>query len=147
VELCDGWITGRLPLATLDDRLRLLRRLEAESGRRQAVGYIPLLYLSGSRAEAEAALNVGDLVASSRDGMARYWVVPEHGFRTLDDLEGLLVYGTPDDCARQIAGLAERGVDHFVVDLRLQFARYEEITELIGREILPRFRRAAPAGS
>ncbi|MBI4279721.1 MAG: LLM class flavin-dependent oxidoreductase [Armatimonadetes bacterium] len=143
VELCDGWMTGRLPLATLGDRLRLLRRLEAESGRRLAVGYIPLLYLSRTREEAEAALNVCDLMVASRDGMAKYWIVPEHGFRTLDDLEGLLVYGTPHDCADQIARLADLGIDHFVVDLRLQFDRYEELTELVGREILPRFRRAA----
>jgi hypothetical protein len=52
----------------------------------------------------------------------------------------LLIVGNPDDCAAEIEKFRIRGVEHLVFDLRLQYDRFEESLELIGKELLPRFR-------
>jgi alkanesulfonate monooxygenase SsuD/methylene tetrahydromethanopterin reductase-like flavin-dependent oxidoreductase (luciferase family) len=47
-----------------------------------------------------------------------------------------LIVGNPDDCAAEIEKFRARGVEHLVFDLRLQYDRYEESLELIGKELL-----------
>jgi probable F420-dependent oxidoreductase len=136
---CDGWLPGRLPLATLDDRLQLLRSLSAEQGRQIRAGVIPLVVLDSNRERARAQVDVPALAASS-EGSAR-WIKPASGeFRTVEDLEGLLICGTPQDCVREIQKFKARAIDDFVFDLRLQFAQYAETLELIAREVLPHVR-------
>jgi hypothetical protein len=38
----------------------------------------------------------------------------------------------------------EAGVDHIVVDLRLQFDRFEETVEVIGKQVLPQLATVVP---
>lgn len=143
---CDGWLPGRLPMATLDDRLALLRQLSEEQGRELKAGVIPLVSIDEDRERARAGIDIG-AVAGSSEG-SKTWIKPASGeFRTIDDLEGLLVSGTPDDCVEEIRKFEQRGVDTFIFDLRLQFDRYEEKAELIAREVLPKLRVADVAGA
>lgn len=135
---CDGWLPARLPLATLDDRLALLREL-SEDAPVPRIGMMPVFYLDEDRERARAKLDVDALVASV-EGRSR-WVAPPSGeFRTLEDIHGLALAGDPDDCVEGIEELRERGVDDFIFDLRLQFDRYDEVAEAIATEILPRVR-------
>jgi len=91
------------------------------------------------RARARADVDVMALAGSSEG--TPHWIKPPSGkFETIEDLEGLLVVGDPDDCAAEIEKFRQRGVEHFVFDLRLQYHRYEESLRLIGEELLPRFR-------
>jgi alkanesulfonate monooxygenase SsuD/methylene tetrahydromethanopterin reductase-like flavin-dependent oxidoreductase (luciferase family) len=136
---CDGWLPGRLPLATLDDRLRLLKELGAERGRRLRWGAIPIVCVDEDRKRAFDRVDVPALAGSS-EGSAN-WIKPASGeFRTPEDLEGLLVAGDPSDVVREIRKFEARGIDQFVFDLRLQFDSYEDKVELIAREVLPSFR-------
>ncbi|MBI4526007.1 MAG: LLM class flavin-dependent oxidoreductase [Deltaproteobacteria bacterium] len=135
-EYCDGWIPGRIPMATFDDRLKLLREL---TGRKIILGNIPIVRIEKDRAKARGDIDVEALAGSSEG--SPHWVKPASGrFRTIEDLEGLLIAGNPDDCAGEIEKFAQRGVEHLVFDLRLQYDRYEESLELISKELLPRFR-------
>ena len=80
-----------------------------------------------------------EALAESSEG-ASHWIKPPSGkFQTIEDLEGLLIVGNPDDCAAEIEKFRARGVEHLVFDLRLQYDHYEESLELIGKEVLPRF--------
>lgn len=136
---CDGWLPGRLPMATLDDRLSLLEQLGAARGRPLRWGAIPVVCIDVDRDRAFERVDVPALATSS-EGSAR-WIKPPSGeFRTAADLEGLLVAGNPDDVVTEIRKFEARGIDQFVFDLRLQFDRYEEKVELIAREVLPIFR-------
>lgn len=140
VAHCDGWLPGRLPLATFDDRLRLLRALGEEAGKQMRVGAIPLVFLDESRAKARAKLDVPALAHSS-EGSLR-WIKPASGdFSTVEDLEGLLIAGSPDECLAEIAKFRERGVDELIFDLRLQFDQYEEKLELLATAVLPAARK------
>ena len=136
---CDGWLPGRLPMATLDNRLGLLADLAAERGRPLRWGAIPIVCVDADRERAFDRVDVAALAGSS-EGSAN-WIKPPSGeFRTPEDLEGLLVAGDPDDVVREIRKFEERGIDQFVFDLRLHFDSYEDKVELIAREVLPSFR-------
>jgi len=139
VQYCDGWLPGRLPITTLDDRLGLLRQLAAEAGRPIQTGVIPVVSIDRGREKALERIDVHTLATSS-EGSAR-WIKPPSGeFRTVEDLEGLLIAGTPEDCVREIRKFQARGIDLLIFDVRLQFDAYEEKAELIAREVLPHVR-------
>ena len=131
-----GWIPGRVPLATFDDRIKYLGQL---TDRKIILGNIPITRIDKDRNKARASINVAALAESSEG--SSHWIKPPSGkFQTIEDLEGLLIVGNPDDCAVEIEKFRARGVEHLVFDLRLKYDRYEESLELIGKELLPRFR-------
>jgi probable F420-dependent oxidoreductase len=135
-EYCDGWIPGRVPLRTFDDRIDYLRRTGA---RKITLGNIPITRIDKDRHKARASIDVPALAKSSEG--SDHWINPPSGkFHTIEDLEGLLIVGNPDDCAAEIEKFRAREVEHLVFDLRLQYDRFEESLELIGKELLPRFR-------
>jgi alkanesulfonate monooxygenase SsuD/methylene tetrahydromethanopterin reductase-like flavin-dependent oxidoreductase (luciferase family) len=141
IEHADAWMPGRIPLATLDDRLAYLAELEAERDRRLVRSIIPLVKIDTDRERARAGIDVAALAGSSE--ASKGWIAPEGGFRTVDDLGGIAVIGDPDDVVRQVVEIGRRGMDHFVFDIRLQFDRFEETLELIATQVLPRVRDAA----
>jgi alkanesulfonate monooxygenase SsuD/methylene tetrahydromethanopterin reductase-like flavin-dependent oxidoreductase (luciferase family) len=135
-EYCDGWIPGRVPMATFDDRLKYLRTL---TDRKITLGNIPIVCIEKERAKALAKVNIEELAGSSEG--SKHWIKPPSGrFETIEDLEGLLIAGNPDDCAKEIDKFRQREVEHLVFDLRLQYDRYEETLRLISEELLPRYR-------
>jgi len=135
-EYCDGWIAGRVPMATFDDRLKYLRTL---TDRKITLGNIPIVCIEKERAKALAKVNIEELAGSSEG--SKHWIKPPSGrFATIEDLEGLLIAGNPDDCAKEIDKFRQREVEHLVFDLRLQYDRYEETLRLISEELLPRYR-------
>ena len=136
VAYFDGWIPGRLPMASIIDRLTLLRGLSATAGKHVAAGYIPLVKVGRTREEGWKDVDVPALVRSS-EGSDK-WIKPPSGeFETVADLEGLIVSGSPEDCIRQIQKLKDVGIDHLVLDFRLQFDKYEDALELFAAEVLP----------
>lgn len=135
-QYCDGWLPGRVPMTTFDDRVNYLRQL---TDRKITLGNIPITRIDTDRNKARNSIDV-EALAESSEG-ASHWIKPPSGkFQTIEDLEGLLIVGNPDDCAVEIEKFRARGVEQLVFDLRLQYNRFEESLELIGRELLPRFR-------
>lgn len=126
----DGWMPGRIPLATLDARLRYLEEHSAAAGKSLTVGVVPIVKVHRDRGEARAGINVAALAESSAG--AKFWLPPASGsFSTIEDLEGLVIAGTPQECKHELAKFAERGLDYVVLDLRLDFPRYLEQLELL----------------
>ena len=139
---CDGWLPGRLPMATLDDRLVRVEAAAAERGRPIMKGVIPLFSIDEDRDKARAGIDV-DAIAHSSEG-AKNWILPPSGtFETIEDLEGILIAGDPDDCVAELKKFEQRGINDLVIDLRLQFDDFEAKLALISREVLPRVRAAA----
>jgi probable F420-dependent oxidoreductase len=130
LEHMDGWLPGRIPLATLDARLRYLEERSAEADKRLSVGVVPIVKVDRNRNRAREGIDVAALATSSAG--ARFWQPPPSGsFTTIEDLEGLVIAGTPADCKRELLKFAERGLDYVVLDLRLDFGRYLERLELL----------------
>jgi alkanesulfonate monooxygenase SsuD/methylene tetrahydromethanopterin reductase-like flavin-dependent oxidoreductase (luciferase family) len=146
VEFCDGWLPGRIGLATLTKRVASLAELSQQAGReRPTVGVIPSTSVERSRAEALSYLNIEGLLAWANH--ARFWVKPASGrFSTAEDLAGVMVAGSPEEVAAQCVELHRAGVDHLIFDLRLKFQRWFHQIEMLGSEVLPRVRELAAAG-
>ena len=143
-ELFDGWMPGRIALATLERRIRTIEELCAASGRaRPAIGVIPPTSVGPTREEALAPVNVEGLLAWAN--RSRFAVKPPSGrFETVADLTGQLVAGTPDEIATECRRFQALGVDHLVFDLRFRFDRWIDQLEQIGREVLPQLRAPTP---
>jgi probable F420-dependent oxidoreductase len=137
VEHCEGWMPGRIGIDTLAQRVSTMRELTAAAGRLPlTIGIIPSASVHESREQALAAVNVDGLLTWANK--ARFWIRPPSGeFRDVSDLDGVLLYGTPDDVTAQVQRLARAGAEHVVFDFRMSFNRWEEQMELIGTQVLP----------
>ena len=140
VEFADGWLPGRISLATLRKRVALMDRLSAENGRsRPTVGVIPPSSIEATREEALKYVNVPGLLAWANK--ARFTVKPPSGrFETVEDLEGQLIVGSADEAVAECKKFEAAGVEHLVFDFRFKFDRWFEQIELLGNEVLPKLR-------
>ncbi|HEY1971904.1 MAG TPA: LLM class flavin-dependent oxidoreductase, partial [Pseudonocardia sp.] len=140
VEFCDGWMPGRISMATLDKRVQSMRELSTEVGKPMpTVAVIPPTSVERTRDEALQHVNIPGLLAWANK--AKYAVKPPSGrFETVEDLSGQLIVGTPDDAIRELHRFAEVGTEHLVFDLRFKFDRWFDQIELLGKEVISRFR-------
>lgn len=136
----DGWMPGRISLATLDDRIRSIRRLSDEAGREAPqIGVIPPTSVEDDRELALSYVNLEGLLTWANK--AKYWVKPPSGrFETWEDLEGTLIAGTPEEVVEECRKFEGVGCEHLVFDFRFKFDRWFEQIELLGREVLPHLR-------
>jgi alkanesulfonate monooxygenase SsuD/methylene tetrahydromethanopterin reductase-like flavin-dependent oxidoreductase (luciferase family) len=120
--------------------VRTLDETAAEHGReRPAVGIIPSASIAATRADALSRITVEGLLTWANN--SRYWVRPASGrFERVEDLAGVLIYGTPDDVVEQCRALADSGVQHLVFDFRLSFGLWEEQMQMLGELVLPALR-------
>ncbi|MGH9152559.1 MAG: LLM class flavin-dependent oxidoreductase [Acidimicrobiales bacterium] len=137
VEYCDGWMPGRISLATFRHRVAKIDELSAQAGRtRPTIAVIPPTSVESDREKALSYINIEGLLAWANK--ARYWVKPPSGqFETWEDLEGTLIAGTPDDVVEECRKFEAAGCEHLVFDFRFKFDRWFEQIELLGKEVLP----------
>lgn len=143
VEFCDGWMPGRISMATLEKRVETMRTLSAEAGRAvPTVAVIPPTSVERTREEALQHVNIPGLLAWANK--AKYAVKPPSGrFETVEDLSGQLIVGTPDDAVAEIERFAAAGVEHIVFDFRFKFDRWFDQIELLGAEVITKVAKAA----
>lgn len=141
VEYCDGWIPGRITVLTYQKRIRQIRRLCDEAGRPMiTTGAIPIVSIDADYKTAAGKVNVPGLVENANQ--QKWWVRPPHGeFRTLEDLEGSVLIGSPQDVVAQVRRIQEAGIDHLVFDLRFRFGDFDRCVDLIAKEVIPALRR------
>lgn len=140
VEFCDGWMPGRIALATMAKRIENMRELSAEQGKKMpTVAVIPPTSIEETREEALKHVNVPGLLAWANK--AKFAVKPPSGkFETVEDLEGQLIVGNPDEAVAEVQKFKELGTEHLVFDFRFKFDRFFEQIELLGTEVLPKLR-------
>ncbi len=143
VEYCDGWIPGRMPLRDYRLRIERMGSLAKKAGRAMpGAGTIP--FVVPARTTEEALRHI-DVKAMAVEANRRYELPASGSFDTADDLDGALIYGTPEQIVAGVRRCQEAGATHFVFDLRLRFAEFEEMVALVGEEVLPELRRGDPA--
>lgn len=135
LQYCDGWLPGRCPLRIFDGLLNRLRQTASGEGRTMGVGIIPIISVAATREAALEAVDVGALLEDARGRTS--WRGP---FESAEDLAGMLIAGTVEDCVRQIRTLSERNVDQIIFDLRLRASDFADQVTVIGEEILPAVR-------
>ena len=140
-EYADGWMPGRTTLLTIEERARAMRELTAANGRPMpTVAVIPPTSIAPTRESAFDGLNIDGLLAWANK-RGKWWVKPPSGeFATVEDIEGSLIAGNPDEVIAEVRKFEAVGVDHLVFDLRLRFDRWFESIELLGAHVLPELR-------
>lgn len=141
VQFCDGWMPGRIPLHILARRTAYIEKLCAESGTVLTRGIVPLVNIASTHEGAITGLDLQALANSSEASDS--WRKPgvAAGEETLEDLEGVIFAGTPDEITEHVAQLAAGGLDHFVFDFRLQFESFERCIELVATDVFPKLRQ------
>lgn len=140
VEFCDGWMPGRISLGTMAKRIETMRELSAEQGKTMpTVAVIPPTSIEETREKALKHVNIPGLLAWANK--AKFAVKPPSGtFETVEDLEGQLIVGSPDEAVTEIQKFKDLGTEHLVFDFRFKFDRFFEQIELLGKEVLPKLR-------
>jgi alkanesulfonate monooxygenase SsuD/methylene tetrahydromethanopterin reductase-like flavin-dependent oxidoreductase (luciferase family) len=140
VEFCDGWMPGRISMGTLAKRIETIEQLSAEKGRsRPTIAVIPPTSIEATREEALQHVNIPGLLAWANK--AKFAVRPPSGsFETVEDLEGQLIVGNPDEAVIECKKFEALGVEHLVFDFRFKFDKWFDQIELLGSEVLPKLR-------
>jgi hypothetical protein len=136
MEFGEGWLPARVTHATFSKRMAYLREL-CQSARRQVptVGVMPLTSVAEDKATALKHVNVQALINEANKNAT--WVKPAEGiFSTLDDIQGLISAGTPEDIPRNTS-LSERGRRFCSFDLRFRYSDWYQQIDLLGKEVLP----------
>lgn len=141
VEFCDGWMPGRISLATMRKRIEVMDDLAAaQAKKRPTVAVIPPTSIERTRDEALKHVNIPGLLAWAN--RAKFAVKPPSGvFETVEDLEGQLIVGAPDEAVAECRKFEKTGVEHLVFDFRFKFDCWFDQIELLGSEVLPKLRQ------
>jgi alkanesulfonate monooxygenase SsuD/methylene tetrahydromethanopterin reductase-like flavin-dependent oxidoreductase (luciferase family) len=145
VDFCDGWLPGRITFPTYEVRVQKIRELTAEQGKKMIwTGAVPVMSIDDSYEKAINRLPVQGLIDNGNH--QKFWIKPEGGkFTRIEELDGSLLAGSPDDIVRGIQRYQEIGADLLIFDFRLRFADYLEQIEILAREVLPKVGLKAPA--
>ena len=140
VEFCDGWMPGRISLHTMAKRIETMRDLSERQGKTMpTIAVIPPTSIEETREEALKHVNIPGLLAWANK--AKFAVRPPSGkFETVEDLEGQLIVGSPDEAVAEIKKFGDLGTQHLVFDFRFKFDRFFEQIKLLGSEVLPHLR-------
>jgi alkanesulfonate monooxygenase SsuD/methylene tetrahydromethanopterin reductase-like flavin-dependent oxidoreductase (luciferase family) len=140
VEFCDGWMPGRISLATMARRIDTMRELSDKQGRPMpTIAVIPPTSIEETRDEALKYVNIPGLLAWANK--SKFAVKPPSGrFETVEDLEGQLIVGSPDEAVAEIKKFQDLGTQHLVFDFRFKFDRFFDQIKLLGQEVIPHLR-------
>jgi alkanesulfonate monooxygenase SsuD/methylene tetrahydromethanopterin reductase-like flavin-dependent oxidoreductase (luciferase family) len=137
VEYCDGWMPARITRETFKKRIGYLREQSLSAGRPMVTaGVMPLTSIARDKEAALSHVNIKGLIDESNKNAT--WVKPAAGsFSTVDDIEGLILAGTPADIVRETRAYQAAGADLVVFDLRFRYSDWYQQIELLGEEVLP----------
>lgn len=144
VDFCDGWLPGRITFPTYEVRARKIREMCAEQGKPViGMGAVPVTSLDTTTEAARERLNVPGLIKNAN--AQKFWIKPEGGeFTRIEELDGSILAGTPDDVAAGVRRYQEIGCDLLVFDFRMRFPDWLEQIEILATEVLPRVQEPTP---
>jgi alkanesulfonate monooxygenase SsuD/methylene tetrahydromethanopterin reductase-like flavin-dependent oxidoreductase (luciferase family) len=138
VEFCEGWLPGRITFPTYEQRVAKIREMTAEQQKLMIMtGAVPVTSIAGTREEALSQLNVPGLIKNANN--QRFWVKPGSGeFTRIEELDGSILAGTPDDIVAGVQRYQEIGADLLIFDFRMRFPDWLEQIETVARDVMPR---------
>lgn len=146
VEFCDGWLPGRITFPTYEVRAAKIRAMCADQGKPTIMmGAVPVTSIDGSRDAAYGRMNVPGLIKNAN--AQKFWIKPEGGeFTRIEELDGSILAGTPDDIVAGVRRYQEIGCDLLVFDFRMRFPDWLEQIEILARDVLPRVTEPTTVG-
>ena len=109
-----------------------------EQGKKQIwTGAVPVTSIDDSFQAACNRMNVPGLIDNANH--AKWWVKPEGGkFTTMEELDGSILAGNPDDIIRGVQRYQEIGCDLLIFDFRMRFPDWIEQIKILASEVLPK---------
>jgi alkanesulfonate monooxygenase SsuD/methylene tetrahydromethanopterin reductase-like flavin-dependent oxidoreductase (luciferase family) len=138
VDFCEGWLPGRITFPTYEARMKKIREMCADQGKPMILtGAVPVTSIDDSFRAAAARMNVPGLVKNAN--AQKFWLKPPSGeFTKIEELDGSILAGSPDDIVRGVRRYQELGCDLLIFDLRMRFPDYLQQIEVLAKEVLPR---------
>lgn len=138
VDFCDGWLPGRITFPTYEARVRKIREMTSEQDKAMIMtGAVPVTSIDIDSEAAIQRLNVAGLIKNAN--AQKFWLRPESGeFTRIEELDGSILVGTPDDVVRGIQRYQEIGCDLLIIDFRMRFGDLLEQLETFAAEVMPR---------
>jgi alkanesulfonate monooxygenase SsuD/methylene tetrahydromethanopterin reductase-like flavin-dependent oxidoreductase (luciferase family) len=124
--------------------MKKIRQMCAEQGKPMIMtGAVPVTSVDTTTKAAMDRLNVPGLIKNAN--AQKFWVKPASGeFTRIEELDGSILAGTPDDIIRGVQRYQELGCDLLIFDLRMRFPDYVQQVEVIASEVLPKVGGRAP---
>jgi alkanesulfonate monooxygenase SsuD/methylene tetrahydromethanopterin reductase-like flavin-dependent oxidoreductase (luciferase family) len=138
VDFCEGWLPGRITFPTYEVRVNKIREMCTEQGKPMIMtGAVPVTSIDDSYAAATARMNVPGLIKNANN--QKFWLKPEGGeFTRIEQLDGSILAGSPDDVVRGVQRYQELGCDLLVFDFRMRFPDWLTQIQTLADEVLPR---------
>lgn len=138
VDFCQGWLPGRITFPTYELRVNKIRQMCEEQGKQQIwTGAVPVTSIDDSFEAACNRMNVPGLIDNANH--AKWWVKPEGGkFTKMEELDGSILAGNPDDIVRGVQRYQEIGCDLLIFDFRMRFPDWIEQIKVLASEVLPK---------
>ena len=145
VDFCEGWLPGRITFPTYEVRVAKIREQCADQGKPMILtGAVPVTSIDDSYATATARMNVPGLIKNAN--AQKFWLKPESSeFTRIEELDGSILAGSPDDIVRGVQRYQEIGADLLIFDFRMRFPDWLQQIEVLAREVLPRV--SVPVGA
>lgn len=140
VDFCEGWLPGRITFPTYEKRVADIRRMAAEQGKPMIfTGAVPVTSIDDSYDAAVNRMNVPGLIKNAN--AQKFWLKPEGGqFTKIEELDGSILAGTPDDIIKGVKRYQEIGTDLLIFDFRMRFPDWLAQIEILATEVLPKVR-------
>jgi len=147
VDFCEGWLPGRITFPTYQVRTKKIREMCAAQGKPMIMtGAVPVTSIDSTTHAAIDRLNVPGLIKNAN--AQKFWVKPKSGeFTTIEELDGSILAGTPDEIVRGVQRYQELGCDLLIFDFRMRFPDWIQQIETLARDVLPRVSGVASAGA
>jgi alkanesulfonate monooxygenase SsuD/methylene tetrahydromethanopterin reductase-like flavin-dependent oxidoreductase (luciferase family) len=147
IDFCEGWLPGRITFPTYEARVSKIREMAAEQGKPMIMtGAVPVTSIDDSFAAATSRMNVPGLIKNANN--QKFWLKPEGGeFTRVEELDGSILAGSPDDIVRGIRRYQEIGCDLLIFDFRMRFPDWLAQIEILARDVLPHVSERVPAAS
>lgn len=138
VDFCEGWLPGRITFPTYEVRVKKIAEMCAEQGKpRVMAGAVPVTSIDDSFASATARMNVPGLINNANK--QKFWLKPESGeFTKIEELDGSILAGSPDDIVRGVQRYQEIGCDLLIFDFRMRFPDWLQQIRILAEEVVPR---------
>jgi len=100
-------------------------------------GAVPVTSIDTSFEAATARMNVPGLIKNAN--AQKFWLKPDGGeFTRIDELDGSILAGSPDDIVAGVQKYQEIGADLLIFDFRMRFPDWKEQMTILAEEVLPK---------
>ena len=140
VKYCDGWMPSRVPFKVMDGFMQLIRELEEkeQKQKRTAIKYSALGSIDKDSARARQRIGIERIIGNQARLIKQCkW---EGVSATEEDLDGVIIAGSPQEFVDQLSRFQERGIEEILLEFRTTYDEWEKTLDLLATGVLPHFR-------